>query len=116
MTRCGEKENRPPPSNPLPLSYSSALDHTVKVYQMPGAKLLYDLTLHTNPVYSIAFSPNGRYLASGSMDKLVFVYDLATGAVIKSYNCEGRVYDVKWDHKSERIAVSKSPCEVRTSV
>src|SRR4051812_30915869 len=34
---------------------------------------------HTNVVYSVAFSPDGKTLASGSQDQTIKLWDVATG-------------------------------------
>lgn len=40
---------------------------------------------HTDLVYAVAFSPNGKWLASGSFDKSVKLWDVNTGKDVKTY-------------------------------
>ena len=49
-----------------------------------SGKLLHSLEGHTGPVWTIAFSPDGKILASGSNDKTVKLWDISTGKLIHS--------------------------------
>ena len=40
---------------------------------------------HSAAVYSVDFSPDGKQFASGSSDKLVKIWDTATGALVSSF-------------------------------
>ena len=43
------------------------------------------LTGHSHAVRSAAFSPNGECIVSGSEDYLVKIWDVATGAEVRSF-------------------------------
>ena len=40
---------------------------------------------HTEPIYSLAFTPDGKMLATGSFDNTLKLWDTATGKEIKTY-------------------------------
>lgn len=40
---------------------------------------------HTEPVYSVAFTPDGKYLATGSFDNTIKLWEVATGKEAKTY-------------------------------
>ena len=40
---------------------------------------------HSDGVISVGFSPNGKRIVSGSGDKLVKIWDAATGAEVRSF-------------------------------
>ncbi len=47
-------------------------------------RLLHTLEEHTSRVCSVAFSPNGRLLASGSNDRTVRLWEVASGQVVRT--------------------------------
>lgn len=47
-------------------------------------------------LYSVAFSPNGRLLASGSYDHTVWLWDMATGGLQEIFNTDATVYDLEF--------------------
>jgi WD40 repeat protein len=42
------------------------------------------LTGHSQAVYSVDFSPDGKWIVSGSADKLVKIWDAEPGAEVRS--------------------------------
>jgi WD40 repeat protein len=50
----------------------------VRIYSWPEAKVLHTFAGHSAPVNALAFSPDGKTLASGSADSTVLVWDLST--------------------------------------
>jgi WD40 repeat protein len=64
-----------------------------------GATLLKTLLGHKDCIYSVAWSPDGKLLASGSYDKMVKLWDAATGEEVKNLQ----------DHIDAVFAVAFSP-------
>lgn len=57
-----------------------------------------------DPVYSVAFSPNGEYLASGSMDKCMHIWSLREGKIVKTYTGNGGIFEVCWNKEGDKVA------------
>lgn len=53
---------------------SGSKDSTMKVWDIRTKKLLMDLPGHADEVYSVDWSPDGQYVASGSKDRLLKLY------------------------------------------
>lgn len=54
---------------------SASFDSTVRLWDVERGVCTHTLTKHQEPVYSVAFSPDGKYLASGSFDKCVHIWN-----------------------------------------
>lgn len=58
-------------------------DNYIRIFDLNGLHLLYEFKAHENSVFSLKFSPDGRYLLSGSRDARLKVWDRLEGYRLK---------------------------------
>ncbi|KAL7742358.1 hypothetical protein ACLKA6_018994 [Drosophila palustris] len=87
---------------------SASFDSTVRLWDVERGSCIHTLTKHTEPVYSVAFSPDGKHLASGSFDKCVHIWSTQTGQLVHSYKGTGGIFEVCWNSKGTKVGASAS--------
>ena len=55
---------------------------------------------------------SGQYLASGSFAGHLYIWNVADGSLVKSYQGAGDIFEVAWSHRGDRIAACFSTCSV----
>lgn len=83
---------------------SASFDSTVKLWEVEYGKCVRTFTKHSEPVYAVAFSPNGDYLASGSFDHYLHIWSVKDGSLVKSYKGNGGIFEVCWNSKGDKVA------------
>lgn len=78
------------------------------------AQPIRELSGHLAPVYAVAFSPDGRRLATGSFDRHIKVWDAATGQLKRTLTGHPvKVVALAWSPDGERLASADVAGEVR---
>jgi hypothetical protein len=77
----------------------------VELYSVPELKLVATLKLHTDLIHAVAYSPEGKTLASSSYDRSIALADVATGKELRRLKDHSdAVYGLSWKPDGSRLA------------
>lgn len=80
---------------------------SIKLWQLETGKQLHTLSGHYDHVCSVAFSPDGKILASGSKDKTIKLWQVDTGNTLRTFTgFDEAVYSIAFSPNGETLAAS----------
>lgn len=95
------------PTKP-PILATASFDGSVRLWDVQNGTCITKLLRHRDSVYSVSFSPSGKYLASGSLAGQLYVWKVLDGKHVKSFKGKGDIFEVAWNVEETRIAASFS--------
>jgi len=83
---------------------SASFDSLIKIWDVEKGKRIHNLSKHSDPVYSVAFSPDGQLLASGSSDHCLHIWSAKDGSLVRTYTGQGGIFEVCWNSSGTKVA------------
>ena len=80
-------------------------NNSVKVWDAATGQTLLTYTGSSGQVYALAWSPDGKWIASAGDDKSVHIWNAATGQTLTQYHGQTNIiFDVAWSPDGSSIA------------
>jgi len=89
-------------------------DNIIKIWQALDGDLVQELKGHANAIFSIAFSPDGALLASGTADNAIGLWDVASGELLSiNTSHAGSIFQVSFSPDGTLLASASRDQTIR---
>jgi WD40 repeat protein len=70
------------------------------------------LEKHTQPIYTLEFSPDGNFFVSAGIDSLMNMWRTQDGAFVAAFDAESGIFEAHWRPTGDCIALTLANCTV----
>jgi WD40 repeat protein len=86
----------------------AGLDQVIRVYEVSTLRLVAELRGHEETIHSLAISPDGATLASGSDDRSLRLWDMSTWNVLGAWEMETPIRSLAWSADGDSLYTGNS--------
>jgi len=92
---------------------AASLDSRLRIVAIPSLEVTDSLTGHKDALYTVDWSPDGRFIATGSNDHTTLIWDLAEEKSHPLWQGERPIYAVAFAPDGQRLAVAEQGLPIR---
>ena len=98
-----------------PLLVSSTVNNSIDVWNTQTGRLAQEFPHQSGSVSAVAFSPNGKYLASATKESMIRLFDLVTGEsrIIQAEDPKEKIRHIAFNPKGNFIAGGSEDGKIR---
>ncbi|KAH0791909.1 F-box-like/WD repeat-containing protein TBL1X [Histomonas meleagridis] len=91
---------------------SASFDFTIRIWDIQNHSCVMCLNRHKAAVYTLSFSPNGKYLVSGGSDSKLCFWRMNDGNLVAECTMSGGVFEAQWNNSGNCVAACLSDATV----